>query len=215
MKKMLAAAILFFSTVLCFSQYNDNWLYVGARLGGAPNFYTAEGAYKSYQANFASSLGFNGAAQAAVQINELFAIQAELIYTHDETITNNSGLEEKFESDSLLIPVLAKMTYNRGKMYIAGLLGLYVSAPAGDMKKTVTSNGNTLSYSDTYSSPLGFMAGVSLGYKMGPGIVFADLRWAGDISKTRYNDRGNAADLYSRGKMPITLGYEIGLISKK
>jgi hypothetical protein len=225
MRKLFIVGLLFLSGALCFSQnmggddWKNNWLFLGLRLGGSPNFYEPTSADKDAGVDsLDGSFGFNLAAQASVQLVELFAIQMELMYTHDEVSYSESGFKLAFESDSLLIPVLAKLTYRPNNFFIAALGGIYFSVPLGDIKVTESYGGYSASVDLDYKPPMGFMIGINAGMRLGPGVLFADLRYAGDFEETKADTGSvggsNDMKVYTRGKLPITIGYEIGLISK-
>ena len=241
---------------------DDDWkhhiLYFGVRLGGAPNFYKTSDDFNDFHsklkgihysfadANFDwedtyNSFGFNGAAQIALQLTDIFAIQTEFMFTQDEGEINciiergMSKIEEKFiySYNSLLIPLLAKLTFRPQNISIAGFGGVYFSIPLGTMNFDYDRevyglmDGNyTLSKEMDIETAIGFMVGGSVGLKAGPGVVFVDIRFASDFKETRFKDKekikaygGNYANtdiitlesIFTRSKLPITIGYEIGL----
>ncbi|MDR0635805.1 MAG: hypothetical protein LBF87_01845, partial [Treponema sp.] len=86
--------------------------------------------------------------------------------------------------------------------------GGYFSLPLGKLK--VGDDG-----SFDASIPLGVVGGVNLGFKIGPGALFLDARYAMELGKTSISDgKGNLA-IYSRAMASFTLGYEIGIITRK
>jgi hypothetical protein len=213
MKKAAIAVLLFLSAALCFAEYEGNWLYAGARLGFAPNFYVRASELKDTVDSFDASAGFNGAAQIAVHINDFLGFQAELMYTHDEAASKKDGFEITYESHSLLFPVLAKTTFRPGDFVVSGLAGIYFTVPAGNMKAS-WSGGGSGSHEGSWEAPPGFMIGAQGGILLGPGLLFLDIRYASDFGVTKAAYGGGSAGLYNRGKLPIAIGYEIGFLPK-
>jgi hypothetical protein len=225
MKNLLTAVLFFVSVVFCFSQ--NTWLSLGARLGGSAHFYKLgsdlEDFYSGVNIDIDSHFSFDGAVQAAVNISDIFAVQTELLFTKDTvTGTAHAGgydIEESFESTSLLIPLLAKASFRPGNFVVSGFAGIYFTVPLGDMKdkRTVEYGGYIDSESYNYEfekAPLGFMVGASGGIKLGPGNLFADLRYAMDFSDTEASLENVTEALYKRSMFMFSLGYEIGLIGK-
>jgi hypothetical protein len=67
------------------------------------------------------------------------------------------------------------------------------------------------------------MVGASFGIQAGPGVIFAGIRYAVDFRDTcaritsvdGFSVSGfTAEDYFTRGKLPLTIGYETGLMSK-
>ncbi|GHV94413.1 hypothetical protein AGMMS50293_07330 [Spirochaetia bacterium] len=196
--------------------WKNNWLYLGARIGGSPNFYKPAEEFKDLGVDsLEGSFGFNLAAQIAVQFVDLFAVQAELMYTHDKGSYKEGGYELNASYDSLLIPILAKLTFRPNNFLIAPFAGIYFTIPLGEIevKESLSGYGSD-SEKYEFETSAGFMIGASFGIKVGPGVLFADLRYAGDFTDTKIKDGGQSIEYFTRSKLPITIGYEIGLMSK-
>jgi hypothetical protein len=225
MKKALIAVLFFVSAVFCFSE--DTWLALGARLGGSAHFYKLgsdlENWYSGYNVDIDSYFSFDGAVQAALNISDMFAVQTELLFTKDTAtgIIHDSGyvVKESFESNALLIPLLAKASFRPENYVLSGLAGIYFTVPLGDMKEKYTEEYGGSTYSESYNwdfekVPLGFMIGASGGIKLGSGNLFADLRYAMDFSETEASTENVTLALYKRSMFMFSLGYEIGLIGR-
>jgi hypothetical protein len=223
-KKMVIALALFLTAAFCFAQrrgggstdaWKNNWLYLGARLGGGPNFYKPASDLKDAGIDeIDGSFGFNGAAQIAVQLADVFALQTEFMVTHDEGTAKDSGYKVEASYDTLLIPLLAKLTFRPNNLSFAGFAGIYFTVPLGDMEYKASGYGYSESEDLEYKAPAGFMIGASFGVNLGPGVLFGDIRYAGDFEETTIDFSGTDLDFFTRGKLPITIGYEIGLVSK-
>jgi hypothetical protein len=111
---------------------------------------------------------------------------------------------------SLMVPILAKYVFKPGRFKLQGYAGLYGVVPLGEMEVAIPGGG----YSAQYAVPFGFIVGGGAGIKLGPGVLFGDLRFAGDFGNTVANHNGNR-DIARRSKLSYSLGYEIGLVGKK
>jgi hypothetical protein len=165
---------------------------------------------------------FDGAVQAALNISDIFAVQTELLFTEDKiAVADSDGystVKLSGESTSMLIPFLAKVSFQPGNFVLSGIAGIYFTVPLGDMKINVTTSGySSGSYSEDFKfekAPLGFMIGASGGIKLGPGNLFADLRYAMDFSETEVSIENVTLEIYKRSMFMFSLGYEIGLLGK-
>jgi hypothetical protein len=92
---------------------------------------------------------------------------------------------------------------------VQGYAGAYLSVPLGQME-IKHRNG---SYTSDFSFLGGLMAGGGLGIKLGPGTVFADVRYAGDFGYITSDYNGNK-EVSKRKKTYFSLGYEFGVIPK-
>jgi hypothetical protein len=60
-----------------------------------------------------------------------------------------------------------------------------------------------------------FVAGGSVGVKIGPGILFADIRYWGDFSGTKIEGSDFTLEPYRRSMLSFGIGYEIGLFTMR
>jgi hypothetical protein len=200
--------------------YRNRWLYLGLRAGPSLGIYipsddTAFTGGDSYGASL------NVAFQAAVEIVPLFSIQAEALFTWDhgslwqyEFIGGDHDLTSyqlKFRAPLLQFPLLAKLNFYPGKFRISPFAGAYVILPLGKMK--IDSHGEETSYDYSYSPPLGLLGGLSVAFPLGPGQIFADIRYSADLSNPELQD-GNL-ETYIRNTAALSLGYEFGLFKKR
>jgi hypothetical protein len=63
--------------------------------------------------------------------------------------------------------------------------------------------------------PLGFTIGGNAGIPLGEGILFADARYSIDFGNTNIKDNSGILELYTRGFLSFSLGYEIGMIGRR
>jgi hypothetical protein len=235
MKKYLIALLFVIWGVCAFAQENppesgsassraayfseEAWkhkrLYLGLRPAGTMHFYDTRGTlYEDVGA--ATTVSFDAAMQAALQLYEFFAVQTELIVTEDlATVSVKDqaaagggyvyNTDYTFRSRSLLVPLLAKATWRPGTFSLAGFAGLYVSLPLGQMERY-----SSFAAASRFADPgtrLGFTVGGSAGLGSRDGIVFLDVRYMRDFTAARFE-----GDVYGRSMVSIGMGFELGLI---
>jgi hypothetical protein len=186
----------------------DHWLYLGLRGGGSLRLYTEGG--KSLFAGAGLSdktFGWEGAFQAALRPLPFLAVQGEAIFTQDRL--SAGGL--KMSSYSMMFPLLLRFIIRKGGVTVSPLGGVYYILPVSDME---FSTPGAASVPWTHSLPLGYTLGLSAGVQLGPGSLFLDLRYAGDLSAAEIDTAGGSK-LYTRSMVSLTVGYEFGLIKRK
>jgi hypothetical protein len=57
------------------------------------------------------------------------------------------------------------------------------------------------------------LGGISATYPLGPGLIFADFRYASDLGKPDLEDSGGM-ETFRRHMVSLSFGYEFGLIKK-
>ena len=189
------------------------WLYVGARVGGAMNIYTApktenlqpyRDILHSVDIQKSAHYGYNfNVALSAAYIfpdNALFAspfgAQAEIILTFDS--------KEPFKGTTAIFPIMLRFhAYRKRTSAITALGGVYAGIPfSGD-------------FDYTPQKLWGVTAGFNFGEKIGPGHAYLDLRWMGDMTDT-YKNTGEAFPYpgFRRNMISVCIGYEMGFFPK-
>jgi hypothetical protein len=201
--------------------YKNRWLHLGLRAGPSLGIYipeddTAFTGGDSYGASL--SAGF----QASVEITPLFSVQVEAVFTWDdgsrweyEFVSGDNDIisyQKRFNGYSLQVPLLAKLNFYPGKFRVSPFLGPYVVVPLGRMDVEERASGGSYAYS--YSPPLGLLAGLSAAFPLGPGMIFADIRYTADFSSPELRDSGGMKT-YIRNAAALSLGYEIALFKKR
>ncbi|MDR1931941.1 MAG: penicillin-binding protein activator LpoB [Spirochaetales bacterium] len=198
--------------------WKHKWLYFGVRGGFAYRYYKmSDDDFDPEITKADSALPYEFIAYAALQFLDSLALQVEGIYTYDKVqYTGITGppaasYHAAFESDSIMIPVLLKWQERFDGFFLALFGGGYYNLPRGKMKYVYS--GRTVEYD--YSAPVGFILGIDIGFKMGPGVLFLDSRFAMDIGDTSIKDaEGRNLALYNRRMGSFTVGYELGLFQK-
>ena len=194
----------------------EKWLFLGVRAGGgsASWFYDTTNNTRSIQnSNVLMLTSASMAFQASVHLWRFLDIQSELNVACDfgrlDNVSADSSRQQDpfFSSWSISIPLLVKLNFQNGP-FKAGLFAgpsLYVALPA---QNAVMPDGYSLHYDP---SPLGFVFGTAIFWKLGPGNLFTDIR-------SEYDGRwfDNIPDVvFFRNVIKISAGYEFGLIPKK
>ncbi|MDR1587431.1 MAG: hypothetical protein LBS57_08255, partial [Treponema sp.] len=113
---------------------------------------------------------------------------------------------------SLQFPIMAKLNFYPGKFRVSPFLGGYLILPLGEIKTDSPVDGEE-SFSYSLSPPLGLLGGLSVGFPLGSGIIFADVRYAADLAEPELKNSGIKS--YRRHMATLSFGYEFGLFKKK
>jgi hypothetical protein len=198
--------------------YGNRWLHLGLRAGPSLGIYIP-GDDTAFTGGDSYGASLNTAVQATVEIVPFFSVQAEAVFTWDngslwryEFIDNvHDRYQYKFKTLSFQFPLLAKLNFYPGKFRISPFLGAYLIVPLGEIE--TARHNETESYAYSYSPPLGALGGLSLEFPLGPGLIFADLRYFADLGSPELRD-GNM-ETYTRHTAALSLGYEFGLFRKR
>jgi hypothetical protein len=160
---------------------------------------------------------------AELRIVPLFSIQAEAVFTWDNaplwqyTLNDNQKdvdrYTQKLTGLTLQFPLMAKLNFYPGKFRLSPFFGGYFIVPLGEMKMD-SPRDEKKSYSYSVSLPLGLLGGLSASYPMGPGLIFADLRYVADLGEPELQG-GSEIETYRRHMITVSFGYEFGLIKKQ
>ena len=150
-------------------------------------------------------------------------------------------------TETLSIPVLAKFTSRPSIFELSGLAGVYFTIPLGNIKSDfsggyIIDNAGGFTHYGIHSMntelewafpPIGLMAGANFGIKLGPGVLFTDVRFMMDLMPVK-NKEGSgqitpdqadfdyftsvkisSKELYTRKKIMFDLGYRIGIGNRR
>jgi hypothetical protein len=195
----------------------EKWLYLGLRAGSSLRFFAREDASPFLEDQRMHFFNFNAALQASVHLLSFLDVQTEIILTNEYAPftykDKNSAVDTTpFTALSMMIPVLARFNMRKGPLVAGVVGGLYFALPLGQMNNDAPDPDYGGSYDFKLDLPVGYMAGVNVGMKLGPGWLFLDVRWAADLGETQ-SDGG--APLYRRSMVMINIGYEMGFFTKK
>jgi hypothetical protein len=199
--------------------YNKR-LYLGFRAGPSLRFYTPPGD-TAYTGGEAYGFSVEAALHAAVRILPFLTIQGEAVFSWDNAsiwayhrVGQNSEIDRytwDHRSFSLQFPLTVRLNLYPGKFRLSPFLGAYYILPLGNFETVNSLNMEGQSNSYTVSPPIGLLGGLSGALKLGPGNIFAELRYAADLGEP---EAGNLPT-YRRSMLTLSLGYEWGFIEKK
>jgi opacity protein-like surface antigen len=188
---------------------------IGARVIGIKPFYEPSSDLKAgaggYSVDLESGFGLGFAVQASYNFTEMLGIQAEALYNSDEITVKYGGRDySTLKASSLLIPVLARVgTTVENGVQLTGLAGVYFTIPIGDAEGMVSNTG--YSQKTDWKGSMGAMFGGVAGYQVGPGTIFADIRYAFDFSESEFISNGTTLKVWKKSAIHFGIGYSISL----
>jgi hypothetical protein len=198
--------------------YKNRWLFLGARLGPSLRIYTPQGD-TAFTGGDTYGPSLDAGFHANLLILPVFSLQAEVIFTWDKASVwfyslNPNKIDvdshtRQFTGFSLQFPLTARLNFYPGKFRVSPFLGAYVIAPLGQM--TVNDSGEE-SFAYSLNPPVGLLGGISAAFSAGPGMVFADLRYAADLAGPELEEGRGA---YRGQKAVISVGYEFAFFKKR
>jgi hypothetical protein len=198
--------------------FPDHLFMIGLKAGLSPRWYVNPGERSSG----AWALTIEGGVSGALRLNSLFALQLEILFTRDTPVyrglnrgtgSNYILANEKFSSFSLMFPFLVKMNFKQGPFRLSPLAGMYFFVPLGNIRYRMSTEEENQSYTYSISIPAGFTAGFEAAIPYGPGVLFAALRYAGDLGTLTIDDSPQTS--YKRQMLSVSLGYEFGFLYPK
>lgn len=202
--------------------HKDRWLFIGARVGPSLRIYTPIGD-TAFTGGDTFGPSLDAGVQADIRFTALFGLQAEAVFTWDHASNWRYALNAAsdalyrytyhFQSFSLQVPLTAKLNFYPGKFRVSPFCGGYVIVPLGEMKTgSPRPQDEDASFSYTLSPPAGLLGGLSIGYPLKHGILFADIRYAADLGAPDLS--GSEMETYRRHALSLSLGVEFGFFSR-
>jgi hypothetical protein len=201
--------------------YKTQWLFLGARLGPSLRLYTPVGD-TPFTGGDTPGVSLDLGIQASVQIVPAFSIQAEMVFTWDNApVWNYFYVPERndvdrytrqYSSFSLQFPLVAKLNFYPGAFRVSPFFGGYVLLSPGDMNVDSARDAEK-SYAYSISPPFGLLGGIVVALPVRSGMLFLDLRYAGDLGEPELQDSGGLS-AYQRNMLSISIGYEFGFFKK-
>jgi hypothetical protein len=190
------------------------WMYLGLQGAYSARFYTDPGTDFAFNFDSPWDLGhtYEAGIRVTGQVLPWLAIQSETTFTWD--LAKNTVTGKTYDSLSLKFPLLLKVTLRFGDFLIAPLGGVYYNIALGNMKVTTAGGAGVQEYGwnfFNFRQGLGWIAGIELGYRLGPGTLFLGLRYSAGLGDTIVN--GDAA--YRRTGASASLGYDFALLRKR
>jgi hypothetical protein len=149
------------------------------------------------------NLSFEAGLQARIDFLSWLGLQAEALITMNRLpmhVGSSGNLVDKSKNYfAMTFPVLLKAGFHPGRFTNSPYGGFYLNLPLSSDYKFTT-------------PPVGITGGLSIGFNVGHGNIFADARYAHDFSDI--NLSGTSAPSYHRSGVNISLGYEFGIGEK-
>jgi hypothetical protein len=188
--------------------WKNKWLYLGAKFGPSLHFYGAgsNSNNKDDVQSFTVALGLEG----AVQVLDFLAVQLEVDFGMDnadyrDLVAPGGTANHMYRASYLYMPLLVKGVFKPGSSFLVEPYGgPYLNIPLA-LK------------GDDMKLPFGgWLIGVDVGFKVGSGILFIDLRYATDFLDTTVTG-GTYGGLveFRRSSVTISGGYRIGFLNRK
>ena len=187
---------------------------VGARAIGTIPFYKPSSDFErdaGFSVDLEGDFGFGAAVQASFNFTDLIGIQAEVIYNSDTVKVKALGIEAAtIKASSLLLPVLVRVgTSFWNGIELTGLAGVYYTLPLGDGEVSLSPLAGGGSAKGAWTGSFGAMAGGVVGYRLGPGALFADVRYAFDFFDSEFDFGGEKQKVLSKSAIHIGIGYAL------
>jgi hypothetical protein len=207
----------------------NRWLYAGLRGGGSFRFYTLPEFTKDYPSDTPNAFSYEISFQFAFRFLPFMSIQAEAVFTQDRANFQGAGYynepggiswhifyTDRYTSTSLLFPLTVKFPLVLDPYIISPFGGIYWALPLGKMTlDSNIANRKTGEFDYDLTGRFGITAGVDLGMRLGPGILFLDARYGSDFGETLIQIDDGTTIRYKRAMLSISIGYELALMSKR
>jgi TolB-like protein len=200
-------------------------LYLGAMPGFSIHLFNTDGTdYDEKKGG--GSFSIDASLVAEFFVNEMFSLQTGVLYTTDTmTISGQKNVYdasgnlkysydtvESFSTQSLSVPLLAGINFYPSVFSLGLRGGIYLDIPLNGVYK----NSFVGTEAEFERSVLfGFATGGRAGIKLGPGILFFDAQYMGDLINAEATINNGQIELYKRRIIAFGIGYKIGFINQK
>lgn len=201
----------------------ERGLYLGLR-GGVALISNTPQVSGGYESGLNTGVSGEGGVIADIRLFRFLSFQAEAVFAPDAlsaakivTRPSSDGKDvtrrsvDSFTSMSLIFPFLIKIPLGFEKFILGPYAGLYFTTHIGKMKMEAgDSVDNDAVYSFRVNPPLGFTVGGDVGFSLGPGELFFDLRYSRDFGVTSVQNGLQ----YTRERISASVGYKFGLFRR-
>ncbi|WP_411047953.1 hypothetical protein [Treponema primitia] len=172
------------------------WIFINARLGASFRYYRADSSDKPS----ASILTVDAGIEPEVHLFDFLAVQLGINFALDKAEYQRSPANPTtiaYSTAILSVPLLVKYIFNPADRFTLGpYVGGYLSVPFMGTSRP---------------PPVGVLAGLDLGAKMGQGTLLFDLRYSMDLGTT---DVFDYKITYNRMFITLSAGYKFGLFRR-
>jgi hypothetical protein len=176
--------------------WKNKWIYLGAKFGVSPRFYTATGEMAN-----AESITIELGVESSIQVVDFLSVQLEADFSLDSADYQNLPSEPPdvtYRNPIFSFPLLLKGVLKPGRSFLVEPYGgAYLNLPL----------------TAKIQPPVGgWTAGFDFGVKTGRGVIFLDFRYSADFGSTKVDDRRVE---FNRNIVSVTAGYKVGFLNRK
>jgi hypothetical protein len=176
--------------------WKNKWIYLGAKFGVSPRFYTAVGDGAN-----AESITIELGVESSIQVVDFLSVQMEANFSLDAADYQNLSSvppDITYRTPVFTFPLLLKAVLKPGRSFLVEPYGgAYLNLPlTAEIQPPVG----------------GWTAGFDFGVKTGSGVIFFDFRYSTDFGSTKVNDRRVE---FNRNIVSVTAGYKVGFLNRK
>jgi hypothetical protein len=148
-----------------------------------------------YYSGYSNGIGAEGGLVLELRVLRFLAFQTEADFVYDVFEAPEAGTEgaRSVSSLSLSFPLLVKVPLSFEAFTLAPYAGVYYTLGLGETTRM--------------DLPLGFTVGTDLGFPMGPGEMFGDIRYGRDLGAAAIGKDGPE---HIRDRISLGLGYKFG-----
>jgi hypothetical protein len=188
--------------------WKNKWIYLGAKFGPSLHFYMAGPNSFNKDIDIQSFTAETGL-EASVQVVDFLTVQLEVNFSMDNADYRDlmvpyvsETVNHVYKAAYLSMPLLLKLVLKPGRIFLLEPYGgayLNIDFGVGDMQLPVG----------------GWLAGAAIGFKVGSGVLFFDLRYATDfLDATVTGDYSGLVEV-RRHTATVSAGYKIGFLNRK
>lgn len=204
-----------------------HWLYIGLRGGGPFTRYYFQPISGDNNPAYSTGIGVEGGLVVELRLFRFLSFQVEGNYSFyevfkapGEIVQGRTDSFDTFTLNSFMFPLMLKMPLKFGRFTWSPYVGVYCTWAPWEMTKTSDDTGETDDVAVNPQLPLplplplalSFTMGTDVGFIIGPGEVFVDLRFGRDLVSTAIGEEG---PVYVKDRITVGLGYRFGLGGKK
>jgi hypothetical protein len=169
--------------------WKNKWIYLGAKFGVSPRFYTAVGKEPNTE-----SITIELGVESSIQAVDFLSVQMEANFSLDTVDYQN----ETYRTPIFTFPLLLKVVLKPGRSFLVEPYGgAYLNLPlTAEIQPPVG----------------GWTAGFDFGVKTGSGVIFFDFRYSTDFGSIKVH--GGEGE-FNRNIVSVTAGYKVGFLNRK
>jgi hypothetical protein len=196
---------------------SGNRLYLGVRGGVSFGGYSFQSTAE-YNGGYGMGINAEGGLAVELRLLRFLSVQGEGNFVYESfkaPLIGWAGSEsasDSFAAMSLMFPLMAKAPMKFGKFALSLYAGGYYAMMLGEAEKTSEDSGSTERVAAAALDPaFGYAAGMELGFSLGPGEFFTDVRHWKNFGPTAF---GTAGPLFLKDRTSLCFGYRWGFFKQ-